>query len=430
MTRRPVVYDVSRLVTRVLNRTPNGIDRVDFALADHFVDPEAQGRSGLMMTTFGPRVLQPQAAREALDNIRKHWGEDAPAESDAELAAVAAAIDGAPGAGRRVSKTRRGQYRDALAWIGRHGLPVGRAPRDFLSGGGVYLNVSQFLLEFDPYVGWPRDQADIDSVFFLHDLLPIEAPEYFLPRERGRHLRRLRTVARRARGVIVSSGVVAHSLRAHLAALGRSDVPILVAPLPPDPIFAEPPMAAPEVARSAYFLVCGTIEPRKNHLLLLNVWRELAARLGPATPKLVVIGERGWRNEHVLDCLDRSPTLAPHVVEASGLTTPSVKRLIAGARAVLIPSFAEGYGLPLVEAFAAGAPVIASDIPVFREVGQGRALALDPTDGPGWREAIVALADAQSPERSRRIAESLAWTAPAWPSFFAAIEDFLSDLKR
>jgi glycosyltransferase involved in cell wall biosynthesis len=65
-------------------------------------------------------------------------------------------------------------------------------------------------------------------------------------------------------------------------------------------------------------------------------------------------------------------------------------RLIAGARASLMPSFAEGFGLPVAEALAIGTPVIASDIPVFHEVGQGLATLIDPLDGPEWEAAIMA----------------------------------------
>ncbi len=430
MQRRPLVYDISRLVSRVFDRTPNGIDRVDFALAKHFVDPDAGDRSGMMITTFGPRVVEPRAAREALDNIRKHWGEDARPETDADLLQVAAAIDGAPRAPKRISKGRTGQFAEAFAWVRRHGLPVGRRPGDFLAKGGVYLNVSQFPVDFDPYFRWTRDRPDIDCVFFIHDVLPLEAPEYFLPAERPRHLRRLQTVARRGRAVVVTSEVVRQAVGRQLTRLGRPDMPILVAPPPPDPIFLERPDGDCAVARRPYFVTCGTIEPRKNHLLLLHVWRDLVARLGPSAPKLVLIGERGWENEHVIDLLERSPSLQSHVIEASGLPTPCVRRLFLGARAVLLPSFAEGYGLPLVEALAVGAPVIASDIPVFHEVGKGRALTIDPTDGPAWREAIYAFARPDLPERLKQVESSKNWSAPEWPAFFAAIEDFLLDLER
>src|SRR5262249_25965488 len=123
MGRRPVVYDLTRLVTRIFNRTPNGIDRVDFALADYFINREDNHRSGLVMTALGPRVLKPLAAREAIDNIRKHWGEDAEPEADEHYLEVIAAINGAPSSRPRISKGRKGQYAEARAWFGRHGFP-------------------------------------------------------------------------------------------------------------------------------------------------------------------------------------------------------------------------------------------------------------------------------------------------------------------
>ena len=339
MPRRPVVYDISRLVSRVFDRTPNGIDRVDFALANHFVDPDAGDRSGMMATPFGPRVVKPRAAREALDNIRKHWGEDAAPDTDAHLLEVVAAIDGAPRAAKRISKGRTGQFAEALAWIRRHGLPVGRRPGDFLAKGGVYLNVSQFPVDFDPYFKWTRDRTDIDCVFFLHDVLPIEAPEYFLPPERPRHMRRLQTVARRGRAVVVTSKVVREAVGRQLARLGRRDMPILVAPPPPDPIFLERPDGGSALARHPYFVTCGTIEPRKNHLLLLHVWRDIVARLGPAAPKLVLIGERGWENEHVIDLLERSPGLQSSrhrgLGPADALRQAPVSRGAGGASALV-----------------------------------------------------------------------------------------------
>ena len=430
MRRRPLVYDITRLITRIFDRTPNGIDRVDFAMANYFIDPNQSDRSGLTITALGPRVLKPLAARDAIDSIRKHWGEDEEPEADEHFLDVTAAIDDAPTTQKRFSKGRRGQLAEAFAWIRRHGVPLGYAPGEFLANGGIYLNVSQFPLEFDRLFRWSDRRPDIDIIFFIHDLLPLQTPEYFRPSEYHRHRRRLQTVARRGRAAIVSTSVVREALTRQLGELGRSDMPILVAPLPPDPIFSQKALVEAAVARRPYFLACGTIEPRKNHLLLLHIWHDVAAQLGDSTPKLVVIGERGWENEQVIDLLERSPRLRDHVIEASGLTTPSIRRLLLGARALLMPSFAEGYGLPVVEALATGVPVIASDIPVFREIGDGRLLTIDPTDGPGWRAAICAFAADDSRERQDLLSRNESYVAPEWTSFFASIEDFISDLNH
>jgi glycosyltransferase involved in cell wall biosynthesis len=143
-----------------------------------------------------------------------------------------------------------------------------------------------------------------------------------------------------------------------------------------------------------------------------------------------VIGARGWENEHIIDLLERCPGLHRHVIEVSGLPTPGVKRLLLGARALLMPSFGEGFGLPVVEALAAGVPVIASDIAVFHEIGGGRLITIDPTDGPGWRAAICAFASVDSQEREALLARNADYVAPEWSSFFAGIEDFVLNLER
>ncbi|MFD2497976.1 hypothetical protein ACFSTI_02685 [Rhizorhabdus histidinilytica] len=65
----------------------------------------------------------------------------------------------------------------------------------------------------------------------------------------------------------------------------------------------------------------STIEPRKNHLLLLHVWRRMAETLGPErTPHLAIVGRRGWENENVLDMLERCEAIRGHVHELAGLS--------------------------------------------------------------------------------------------------------------
>jgi glycosyltransferase involved in cell wall biosynthesis len=428
MNKGSLVYDITRLMSRVMSRTPNGIDRVDFALADYFLNPDCKDRSGLVTTPLGPRILSPAASRDALDSIHRHWGEDESPEDAEHFQQVAAVLTGAPEKMTRMSKGRGSRLSVAARWIGRHGVPLGRAPGDFLADGGAYINVSQYPLWIDRHFNWLGDRPDVRGVFFIHDLLPLEMPEYFRARELSRYAQRLRTLARYGHAAIVSTEMTRDSLGRRLAALGRAGMPILVAPLPSAPIFAKPEPCDPALSKHPYFVLCGTIEPRKNHLLILQVWRDLVAQLGGAAPKLVVIGERGWENENVVDLLERCPGLQLHVIEISGLSTPSVKRLLLGARALLMPSFAEGYGLPVVEALAAGVPVIASDIAVFREIGGGRIATLDPTDGPGWRETIRAFAVEDSPKRHAALLRLAGYEPPEWSHFFAAVERFIADL--
>jgi glycosyltransferase involved in cell wall biosynthesis len=105
-----------------------------------------------------------------------------------------------------------------------------------------------------------------------------------------------------------------------------------------------------------------------------------------------------------------------------------LKRLLDGARALLMPSFAEGYGLPVAEALAANVPVIAADIAVFREIGGGRIIAISPIDGEGWLEAVRALARCSRPERQTFGAESESHEAIAGANYFAKVSGFLETL--
>ncbi len=435
----PIAYDITRLVTRVLSTTPNGIDRVDHALAAHFVDPAAEDRFGIIATAvLRPRLFSAQASRAAIDGIAVHWGEEIDPAQDPAFLKVEAHLTGTMPRERlaaarqkklaasapRVARGRSGRIAGILRWCRDHGGPIGRSPRQALPRGARYLNASQFPLWIASYFTWLEARPDIKAVFFIHDLLPLELPEYFRESEYERHRRRLCNLARFGAAAIVTTEDVAHSLAAHLTTLGRKNMPILVAPVPVAPVFHAASSRDGALDAPPYFVMCGTIEPRKNHLMLLHVWRELVRRHGAAAPKLVIVGTRGWKFEPVVDLLERSPSLAGYVVEVAGLSTPAIKHLLDGARALLMPSFAEGYGLPVREALAAGIPVIASDIASFRSIASDLLTRVGPIDGEAWLESIRALA-LGPPLRGARASV----TADAdRVAYFERIEGFVSSL--
>jgi glycosyltransferase involved in cell wall biosynthesis len=413
---KPIAYDITRLVTRVLNPTPNGIDRVDHAFATHFVDPAAADRFGLIATAvLHPRVFPADASRAAIDGIAAHWGEENDPARDPAYLKLAAHLSGtlpiampaAPATPRRggsvprVAQDRAGRIAGILRWCRHYGAPIGRSPQKALPRRARYINVSQFPLWIASYFAWLESRPDIKAVFFIHDLLPLELPEYFPTAEFERHRCRLVNLARFGAAAIVTTECVAESLSAHLAALGRRHMPILVAPVPVAPVFHAARNGDGAIDAPPYFVMCGTIEPRKNHLMILHAWRELVRRDGPLAPKLVLVGTRGWKFEPVVDLLERSTFLAQHVVEVSGLSTPAMKHLLDGARALLMPSFAEGYGLPVREALAAGIPVVASDIPAFRALAGERVTLLSPIDGEAWLGTVRALARAELLRKGR-----------------------------
>jgi Glycosyltransferase len=155
--------------------------------------------------------------------------------------------------------------------------------------------------------------------------------------------------------------------------------------------------------------------------MILAVWRALVERLGASAPKLVLVGTRGWHYDPIVDLIERSPALRSHVFEIGGLSTPALKRLVDNAQAVLMPSFGEGYGLPVHEALTAGAPVVASDIPAFREIEANGLTLLSPLDGEGWLEELARRTSASRPSVAPR-------PVTHWSDYFASLEGFFETL--
>jgi glycosyltransferase involved in cell wall biosynthesis len=271
--------------------------------------------------------------------------------------------------------------------------------------------------------GWSRGETLAQTAWALWRLSPrparpIEYPEFARPGGAARHRRRIETLAALADGLIAVSEVTRRAMASHLA----RPVPIIAAPLG-----AREAQTRARAAAAPYFVILGTIEPRKNHLVVLNALRQIVQALGPkAAPKLHVVGARGWESENVIDLLERSDALREVVIEHRALADGAVANLVCGARALLMPSFAEGYGMPVAEALSLGAPVVCSDIPAHREVGGAAPDYLDPTDGPAWRDALLTYAELNSARRLQQLGRIARWRAPDWANHMDLVLDFVA----
>ena len=247
-----------------------------------------------------------------------------------------------------------------------------------------------------------RGEMSLDIVAYIHDLIPIQYPEYIRPRHVGLFERYLTEIVGAGGHFICNSDDTAANLQNYIVEKGwPASVVATIRPRIAIPVDKIPP-PSPEVVRlfettAPYFVTVGTIEPRKNHLLLLHLWRHLANSGLETVPHLHIVGRRGWENENVVDLLERSPAIQRHVTEHNELDDRNLFHLMKGATAVLFPSFAEGLGLPLVEAVSLGVPVIASDLPVFRELELEGVTLLDPLDAPAWRRACLAALEVAAP---------------------------------
>ena len=264
-------------------------------------------------------------------------------------------------------------------------------------------------------------------VYFVHDLFPITHSEYFLPGQRQKHYQRMRVALTTGRGIIAISSDTQAALSRHAREVGLPCPPIVIAPLAPAVRAARSP--GPRPIAAPYFVILSTIEPRKNHLLLLHVWRELVEKRGAdRVPRLFVVGQRGWECENVVDLLERCEPLKGVVFERNRCGDDELATLLHHAQALLMPSFAEGYGLPVAEALAAGVPVIASDLPALREMAGEVPEYADPIDGRRWTELVLDYAQPGGARREAQLARIAGYRPSTWAQHFKAVDAFLESL--
>ena len=286
------------------------------------------------------------------------------------------------------------------------------------------LNTGHIGIGQSDYLRMIRTQG-LKPVFFVHDLIPITYPEYCSPGEAQRHKDKMNYVLTHACGVITNSNATRDDLIEY-ARFTKQRLPqiksALLAPGIPSVLPSSRPIDKP------YFVILSTIEPRKNHLLLLQLWRYFIKTLGDRAPHLVVIGQRGWECENIVDLLDRCHILQGFVTEVSGCTDVDLVNYLHHSQALLFPSFIEGYGLPLVEALTLNVPVLASDLPVFREIAGDIPEYSDPLDGQRWKELILEYAQPNSSYRAAQMQRLQHFEQLTWEKHFIVVDSFLKEL--
>lgn len=150
------------------------------------------------------------------------------------------------------------------------------------------------------------------------------------------------------------------------------------------------PVRRPAWAPERFALFVGTLEPRKNLETLLAAWRLLLRRLHQP-PALVVCGRFGWKDEGLRREIEAG--VAEGWLHQPGyVANEELAALFRSALFLAFPSHYEGFGLPILEAFSAGTPVLASDLPVLREVAGEAALFAPPDRPEAWAERGAELA--------------------------------------
>jgi glycosyltransferase involved in cell wall biosynthesis len=371
------LIDITRLLGRLLKRRlPTGVDRVGIEYLRYY-----QGRSQLVVRFRGSFFALSKAA-----SVRLSSQLIAP-NGFCSLVGIL--------------------VRDLWCW---------RRP----PSGAWLINTGHSGLEHKEYPQWIA-AYHMRPIYFIHDLIPISHPQFSRALEPEKHKIRIFNALTTAAGIVTNSTDTLNHLT-HYAEQNRQPMPkACVALLAP----AKLPVGAPiSPMPRPYFLILGTIEGRKNHELLLAIWRSLPKD----GPMLVIVGRRGWSCESVINDLDNDPQLVGKVLELSHCTDEQLATWLKHARALLFPSHVEGYGMPLVEALCAGVPVIASDLPVFREIAGNIPEYLNPLNTEAWKARIIDYSKKDSKYRLEQCQRLENYSEPTWERHFSTVEGFIKTL--
>jgi len=365
--------DLTRLVSRVGRGPWTGIDRVEFEYLKVLAATDIT-LFALVRIADGQAVLEPENVLSLLARLdgSRQWGQ--------------------PDLASRFLRKSNSTHRRAVSDIRRLSTRVvwkaGLVENlgDCFPAGTAYLNVGHCNISADILSAF-RNIPGTRITVLLHDTIPLDFPQYQRPETVSAFSVMLQLMAEYSDLMLCNSEQTRKCALSHLAGstrmpemtvayLGITNALPRMKDLPTDLDLSHP-----------YFVTIGTIEPRKNHRLLLNIWERLTKNAD--APRLFIVGQRGWRNEVVFQRLDGHPN---GVYEFGDLSDGAVAAMLVGARALLFPSHAEGFGLPVAEAKKLGVPVICSELPVFREIFGEYPIYADVSDLYDWETKIGNLA--------------------------------------
>lgn len=225
-------------------------------------------------------------------------------------------------------------------------------------------------------LGWKR--CGVQLHVLVYDLLPLLHPEWFNPKTTRNFERWIRWIAVYADSAICISETVKVELCTWLSArfgLPPTALPASTIVLGADIDASAPSSGLPANAETLLthlrntptVLMVGTLEPRKGHDQALAAFEQLWQQSG-STPLLVLVGRAGWKTEALQEKLRSHPEAGQRLFWLENVSDEYLTCIYTACRGVLVASRAEGFGLPLIEAAMHDRPVLARDLPVFREM--------------------------------------------------------------
>lgn len=395
--------------------TPSGIDRVQMeiipALKAAFPDQVSLFRLGA-----GPDRMEMLSFASLLRQIERNEFLVANSASRRMQVRLAQLL--------RVVATRVREFRDQHPRLGDGARNFRRRvrPGDVIVNFGatwVHPNYGESIREL-------KRRHGVKLALLVHDILPVTHPAHVSQGHIGNFLRWLADMAETWDLVMTPSRYSAQALSAHLAASGLAVPPIQPIPFGGGFQTRGRTSAKLPIGAEPFVLCVSTLEIRKNHALLLRIWKRLLAKHGAArVPKLVLAGKYGWEIDDLKQELHATSFLNGKVEVLSWLSDHQISSAYARCLFTVFPSLCEGWGLPVTESLSQGKLCIASNATSIPEAGGRFADYFSPTDEDDAFAAVErALFDGSYREaREREIARH--YLRATWAGTAAAVMHLL-----
>ena len=392
------LLDITRLLSRA-GRGLTGVDRVELAYLDALLARDTL-LFGLARTGLGFVLLDQNGLRDLRSRLS---GDD---------------LWGAPDLLSRVTSRASVQRKGAESALRKHAIAratrsgLARILRRHLPDGTVYLNTGHSNLHADVFAA-VRCVANSRITVLIHDLIPLDFPDFQRDGTVETFRQKMSLAIGHANHLIFNSKDTADRAKAHFPQLPSHTV----AHLGVDARALKASLKA-EVQTTAnpYFVALGTIEPRKNHGFLLDLWQELWGEMSPEDmPGLKIIGRRGWKNRDVFERLDAGDPDGA-IEELNDLTDDQVFAALRGSCGLLMPSLAEGFGLPVLEAAWLNIPILANDLAVYREFLPNIPVYAPVNDRYLWLRTIKKMAAGHRVSQKREPMDEIC--LPSWEAHF------------
>lgn len=276
-----------------------------------------------------------------------------------------------------------------------------------------------------------RRRVGMLVAFVSYDIIALTHPRFFKPDAVAAFRDIFHRIIPVADLVMVTARSVADDLGRYCAGNGLALPPVRL--FQPGSDLVDAGAAATALPHGlgpgCYALFVSTIEPRKNHALLIAAWRRLLAEGVPQRTgfRLVFVGRRGWMVDELMADIEADAALAALLVVLPGVDDAGLAALYRDAAFTLYPSFSEGYGLPVVESFRYGKAVLASNGGALAEVVGDFSPAIDPHDLDAWVDHLRRWIVDPSARAPYEIAIGERYRHPDWQeaaaTFFAMLDD-------